>query len=70
VVFSVKFPDRQYAGQSVLCGPGNNEIVFLHGGTLARYKLTGQPVWSVQVLDTNLFVKQAQEEINAIQGSN
>ena len=70
VVFSVKFPDREYAGQSVLCGPGNKEIVFLHGGTLARYKLSGQPVWSVQVLDTNLFLKQAQEEINAIQASN
>jgi len=32
--FSIRFDDRAYAGESTLCG--TNQIVFLHGGTLAR----------------------------------
>ena len=44
-VFSVRFDDRAYAGDSRLCG--TNQIVFLHGGTLARYDLkSGNAIWS------------------------
>jgi len=47
-VLSVHFDDPAYAGESGLCGM--NQIVFLHGGILARYDIkSGQPVWS-QVL--------------------
>jgi outer membrane protein assembly factor BamB len=44
-VFSVQFNDLAYAGESRLCG--TNQIVFLHGGTLARYDVkSGKEIWS------------------------
>lgn len=44
-VFSVRFNDVAYAGESRLCG--TNQIVFLHGGTLARYDIkSGRKIWS------------------------
>ena len=49
--FSVRFDDadRGYYGHSQLVG--QNQIVFLHGGTLARYDLkTKQPVWSLELI--------------------
>ena len=50
VAFSVRFDDRAYAGESRLCG--TNQIVFLHGSTLARYDIkSGKEVWT-QVLVT------------------
>lgn len=71
VVFSVRFPDRKYSGQSVLCGKDNQEVVFLHGGTLARYEIKSkQPVWSLYLLDTNQFVKEAEDEVKSVQASN
>ena len=49
VVFSVKYDDRAYAGAAELCG--TNQIVFLHGGTLARYDLkSGRQVWSDELI--------------------
>ena len=49
--FSVRFDDanRAYAGGSQLVG--QDQIVFLHGGTLARYDLkTKKPVWSLELI--------------------
>ena len=49
--FSVRFADtdRGYSGQARLVGP--DQLVFLHGGTLARYDLkTSQPVWSQELI--------------------
>jgi PQQ-like domain len=49
--FSVRFEDtdRAYAGTSWLVG--KDQIVFLHGGTLARYDLkTKKPVWSQELV--------------------
>jgi hypothetical protein len=44
-VFSVHFNDVAYTGEATLCG--TNQIVFLHGGTLARYDIkSGKEVWS------------------------
>ncbi len=44
-VFSVRFDDPAYAGESRLCGM--DQIVLLHGGTLARYDIkSGKEVWS------------------------
>jgi hypothetical protein len=50
-LFSVRFDDtdRAYSGASQLVG--KNQIVFLHGGTLARYDLkTKKPVWSLELV--------------------
>ena len=48
-VFSVRFDDRAYAGESRLCG--TNQIVFLHGGTLARYDIkSGNEIWSQELI--------------------
>ncbi len=48
-VFSVRFDDRAYAGESRLCG--TNQIVFLHGVTLARYDIkSGKEIWSQELL--------------------
>jgi endogenous inhibitor of DNA gyrase (YacG/DUF329 family) len=49
--FSVRFDDtdRAYSGTSQLAG--KDQIVFLHGGTLARYDLkTKKPVWSLELV--------------------
>ena len=44
-IFSVHLDDPAYTGASRLCG--TNQIVFLHGGTLARYDIkSGKEVWS------------------------
>ena len=48
---SVRFDDadRAYAGATQLVG--KDQIVFLHGGTLARYDLkTKKPVWSLELV--------------------
>ncbi len=48
-VFSMRFDDRAYAGESRLCG--TNQIVFLHGGTLARYDIkSGNEIWSQELV--------------------
>jgi len=44
-IFSVHFDDPAYTGVSRLCG--TDQIVFLHGGTLARYDIkSGKKIWS------------------------
>jgi len=53
-VFSVRFPNSARTGQSKLCG--NNQIVFLHGGTLARYDIKSKKeIWSHELIDQQLF---------------
>ncbi len=55
-VFSVRFEDtdRAYSGQSHLVG--KDQIIFLHGGTLARYDLkTKKPVWSQELITKQQF---------------
>lgn len=50
VAFSVKFEDRAYSGASRICGA--NQLVFLHGDTLARYDLdTKKEIWTITLLD-------------------
>ncbi|MGB7748536.1 MAG: PQQ-binding-like beta-propeller repeat protein [Verrucomicrobiia bacterium] len=49
--FSARFDDtdRAYSGATQLVG--KDQIVFLHGGTLARYDLkTKKPVWSLELI--------------------
>ena len=52
-VFSVHFTDAAYFGRSRFCG--KNQIVFLHGGTLARYDIRSKKeIWSRQLIDPQL----------------
>ena len=49
-VFTVRFPDAAYSGKSFLTG--KNQIVFLHGSSLARYDL-GSPkkaAWTTEII--------------------
>ncbi|HTG45006.1 MAG TPA: PQQ-binding-like beta-propeller repeat protein [Verrucomicrobiae bacterium] len=49
-MFSKKFPQKAFSGQARLTGP--NQLVVLHGGTLARFDLkTKNEVWSKYLLD-------------------
>ena len=49
VAFSLGFNDRAYAGASQFCG--TNQIVFLHGGTLARCDIkSGKEIWSRELI--------------------
>jgi hypothetical protein len=69
-VFSVKFGERKYSGQSVLCGKDNQQIVFLHGGTLARYDIPGKKqIWSAKLVDMKQFEKEADADIKSAQES-
>ena len=66
-VFAVRFPDPVYSGQSEFAG--ENQIVFLHGDTLARYDLkTKKPVWSRSLINLAQIEKQADKELKDIQG--
>ena len=49
-VFSVRFTDSARSGGSKLCG--KSQIVFLHGGTLARYDIRSKKeIWSRDLID-------------------
>jgi hypothetical protein len=53
-VFSVRFTEAAHSGQARLCG--KNQIVFLHGGTLARYDIgSKKEIWSRQLIDQQLI---------------
>jgi outer membrane protein assembly factor BamB len=53
-VFSVRFADSALSGQSTLCG--KNQIVFLHGNTLARYNISSKKeIWSHPMIDPQLI---------------
>jgi outer membrane protein assembly factor BamB len=62
--FSLRFADddRAYAGGAQLVDP--DQIVFLHGGTLARYDLKSKkPIWSRELVDkdqVDAIVRQVQ----------
>src|SRR5277367_5169887 len=63
VYFSVKFDNRSFSGTSFAT---NGQIVFLHGGTLARYNLkTKKPAWSLELVtqqQVDDLLKQEDEE--------
>jgi hypothetical protein len=65
-VFSVRFPEPAYSGQSAFAD--DNQIVFLHGETLARYDLkTRKPAWSHDLIDHSQIRKQADQEMGNLQ---
>ena len=70
-IFSVRFPEVGYAGQSALCGQGNSQFVFIHGNTLARYDLKrNQEIWSVRLVDPKKFAELADAQLKAMQQRN
>ncbi len=64
VSFSVRFAEPAYSGESYL--PVKDQLVFLHGGTLARYDLkTKQPAWTVSLVDRKLVEDTAAKEVQS-----
>ena len=68
-VFAVRFADVAYSGQSCFCG--QDQIVLLHGDTLARYDMKSKKeIWSRRLIDpeqiqaaVNKEIKERQEVI-------
>jgi hypothetical protein len=69
VMFSVRFPERARSGQVRLCG--QDQIVFLHGGLIARYDLKQKKeIWSVQLIDLPGLTNRANAEFADLQKEN
>jgi hypothetical protein len=67
-VFSVRFDKPAYSGQSVICGKANDQIVFLHGDTLARHDMRlKKEIWSRHLVDPKEIQAAVDEEIKATQ---
>ena len=67
-IFSVRFTEKAYSGQSQLCGI--NQIVFLHGGTLARYDIkSNKEIWSRQLIDRQQIEDAVAREKAALQAA-
>jgi len=63
--FSVRFEDKVYSGMSKLCG--REQIVFLRGGTLARYDLkTQKQIWSRELVDKAKIEKEVAAQVKAM----
>jgi hypothetical protein len=65
-IFSVRFPERSYSGQSAIGGNQRDQIVFLHGVTLARYDLkSGKEIWSRQMVDREQIQRAIDRQLQA-----
>jgi outer membrane protein assembly factor BamB len=61
VAFSIRFDDRAFAGEPTLCG--TNQIVFLHGGTLARCDIKSKKeIWSQELVSKQQIADLAARE--------
>lgn len=68
VAFAVKFEKPAYSGASFLCGP--EQIVFLHGGTLARHDLKQQKeIWSVELIDKQAIDRQVEQTLKSLRAA-
>src|SRR5256885_3982625 len=72
-VFSVRFGDRAHSGQSAFAA--QDQIVFLHGGTLARHDMKHKKeIWSVNLIDDKeidrLVAKEMEEAKKEIDRAN
>jgi hypothetical protein len=66
--FSVRFSEPAYSGQSSFCG--KDQLVFLHGGTLARYDLKQKKqVWSRELVDQKTIEADAAKTLAKMQAS-
>ena len=67
-VFSIRFDEPSYAGAIKLCEP--DQIVFLHGGTLARCDLkTKKEIWSQSLIERKQVEAAAAKMIQQAQDS-
>lgn len=65
-VFSVRFPELAYSGRSRVSS--DNQIVFLHAGTLARYDLKlNKQVWSRELIDPKQLEATAAKTLERMQ---
>jgi hypothetical protein len=63
VTFSVKLPDKAHFGSCRIIG--RDQVVFLHGGLLARHDMKKKKeVWSRQLLDREKIMRDAEKELN------
>jgi hypothetical protein len=64
-IFATRFEKPAYSGASALCG--DNQIVFLHGSTLARHDL-GQKkeLWSANLMDKAEIARKVEKELKAL----
>jgi hypothetical protein len=59
-VFSVRFAEPAYSGESVLCG--KDQLVFLHGGTLERHDIKAKKaIWSRELIDRKHIADEVAE---------
>jgi hypothetical protein len=67
-VFNVRFPEMSYAGNSRIIA--KNQIVFLHGGFLARYKLGSKtPIWTNEIISKEQVEAAVDREMNGYKAS-
>lgn len=63
VAFSIRFGDRAQSGQSAFAG--QDQIVFLHGGMLARHDMKQKKeVWSINLVDEKEVDKEVAREMD------
>ena len=66
VVWSVRFAERSYSGQTAFCGP--DQIVFLHGDTLARHDMKlKKEIWSRHLVDKQEIEAAVARQMKAMQ---
>jgi hypothetical protein len=64
--FAVRFADVAYSGQSFMAGA--DQIVFLHGDTLARHDMKQKKeIWSRQLLNREQLAAKVEKELKAIE---
>ncbi len=64
--WSVRFDERAYSGQSAFCG--KDQIVFLHGDTLARHDMKlKKEIWSRHLVDPKQIDAAVAKEMIALQ---
>lgn len=67
VQFAVRFEQPAYSGASYLCGPENRQVVFLHGGKLARHDVKEKKeIWSVDLVDHKEIEREVQAELKRL----
>jgi hypothetical protein len=64
VVFSVRFPEFSYSGTALLAGKNREQVVFLHGDTLARHEFKSRKqIWSRQLIDRKLIAAEVERDM-------
>jgi hypothetical protein len=68
VQFAVRFEQPALSGASYLCGPENSQVVFLHGGKLARHDVKEKKeIWSANLVDSKEIDQEVQAELKRLQ---